>query len=149
MKITAISAMEYLGAAWPILEEHRMELASNPEKMILAPDIPTYALLEETNRLLSLGVFNDDGQIVGYSINIIARNLHYDLLMCQNDILYLQQPYRVGPTGLKLIRATEAHATELGCDLMLWHAKPNTSLDQILPRVGYRTQDIMYSKELT
>lgn len=149
MKITPISAVEYLGQAWPLLEEHRLELATNPEKMQLDPDIQTYALLEELNKLMSLGVFDDDGHLVGYSINIVNRNLHYDLRMCQNDILYLRKDLRLGPLGLKLIRATEAHAKELGCDMMIWHAKPHTSLDQILPRVGYRTQDIMYSKELT
>jgi GNAT superfamily N-acetyltransferase len=148
MKIKAISAIEYLGTAWPLLEEHRQELATNPEKMRLDPDVATYAHLEELNRLMSLGVFTDDGEMVGYSINIVARNLHYDLVMCQNDILYLQKDHRVGATGLKLIRATEDHAKELGCDFMLWHAKPNTSLDKILPRVGYRVQDVMYSKEL-
>ena len=149
MKIVPIYATEYLGQAWPLLEELRLELATNPEKMQLDPDIETYALLEELNRLMSLGVFDDNENLVGYSINVLSRNLHYDLRMCQNDILYLRKDLRVGPLGLKLIRATEAHAKELGCDLMLWHAKPNTSLDKILPRVGYRTQDVMYSKELT
>jgi hypothetical protein len=31
---------------------------------------------------------------------------------------------------------------------MLWHAKPRTTLDRMLPRMGYRTQDIVYSQVL-
>jgi hypothetical protein len=31
---------------------------------------------------------------------------------------------------------------------MLWHAKDQTSLAKIMPRMGYVVQDIIYSKEI-
>jgi predicted GNAT superfamily acetyltransferase len=95
-----------------------------------------------------LGAFDGD-EIVGYSVNIMAHNLHYsDLIMCQSDVLYVREDKRQGPAGLKLMRETERLAKERGAQMMLWHAKPATNLDQILPRMGYRVQDVVYTRVL-
>lgn len=148
MKIQPFPVVRAMTEAWPLFEEHRIELATNPDLMKLDPDVETYQLIEERGRLLPLGLYTDDGVLIGYSVNIIARNLHYDLIMCQNDVLYVQRDWRKGATGLRLMRATEDMAREAGCDIMLWHAKQDTNLQHILPRRGYRVQDIIFSKEL-
>ena len=53
-----------------------------------------------------------------------------------------------GRLGLRLIKVTEDHAKSEGCKLMLWHAKQDTTLAQMLPRLRYGVQDIVFSKEL-
>lgn len=148
--IREIRATEWIEQAWRLLEAHREELTTNKGLMILKPDISTYEMLESKNALLSLGAFDGDGdEIVGYSVNIMAHNLHYsDLMMCQSDVLYVREDKRQGPTGLKLMRETERLAKERGAQMMLWHAKPDTNLDQILPRMGYRVQDVVYTRVL-
>jgi GNAT superfamily N-acetyltransferase len=143
-----IEATQHIADAWHILEEHREELATDKVRMVLKPDLPVYIKLEDNNALLSIGAFDGD-QIVGYSVSIISPNLHYsDLVMCQNDVLYLQEGYRTGPYGLKLIRETERLAKARGCHMMLWHAKMDTQFMALLAKLGYRVQDVIYSRGL-
>ena len=94
------------------------------------------------------GAGPSDDELIGYSVNVVTRNLHYDLRVCQNDVLYLTPEHRLGPLGLRLIRDTERHAREAGAKIMLWHAKQGTSLDGLLPRIDYQVQEIMYSRVL-
>jgi GNAT superfamily N-acetyltransferase len=147
MIIRPILATDYLDQMWPLLAAHREELTVYPEIMQLSPDVETYLRLEDAGKLLSLGVFDGD-ELIGYSVNIVTRNLHYDLRVCHNDVLYLTPEHRLGPLGLRLIRDTERHAREAGAELMLWHAKQGTALDGLLPRLDYQVQEIMYSRVL-
>ena len=112
-----------------------------------APDVPRFEMLEQAGVLLMLGVFVH-GELVGYSINIFARHLHYEFMLMQNDALFLLPEHRQGRVGLRLLRETERLARERGAVYMVWHAKPNTALDAMLPKMGYGVQDILYSKEL-
>ena len=38
-------------------------------------------------------------------------------------------------------------ARDKGARLMLWHAKPGTALEKILPRIGYRVEETAFCKE--
>ena len=148
LEFREIDATDHIADAWSVLEEHREELATDKARMVLKPDLPVYIQLEDNNALLSIGAF-DGEKIVGYSVNIISRNLHYsDLVMCQNDVLYLQEAYRKGPLGLRLIRETERLARERGCHMILWHAKSDTQFMALLNKLGYRVQDVIYSRGL-
>lgn len=148
IRFEEVNFLQHVEKAWPLFVEHREELTTNKELMKLAPDFPTYEALQAAGALLSIAAFDVD-EIVGYSINVLARNLHYaDVFMCQNDVLFFTPAHRRGRTGLKLIAETERMARERGCHIVLWHAKPNTSLDQILRRKNYKTQDIVYTKVL-
>jgi GNAT superfamily N-acetyltransferase len=152
-----IVASEWIDRAWPLLEEHYAELATVPDIMLLKPDVERYQTLEAAGNLFAIGMFDThvdaDGNgaetLVGYSVNIVCTNLHYgDLLMCQNDLLFVRKSHRRGMTGMRLITATERAAKERGVKMMLWHAKPGTTLDRMLPRLGYGIQDIIYSQVL-
>jgi GNAT superfamily N-acetyltransferase len=137
-----IVASEWIDRAWPLLEEHYAELATVPDIMLLKPDVERYQTLEAAGNLFAIGMFDihgDGGEtLVGYSVNIVCTNLHYgDLLMCQNDLLFVRKSHRRGMTGMRLITATERAAKDRGVKMMLWHAKPGTTLDRMLPRLGY------------
>lgn len=112
-----------------------------------APDIPRFQFLEQAGVLLMLGVFVG-GELVGYSISILTRHLHYDFMLMQNDALFVLPEHRQGRVGLRLLRETERQAKDRGAVYMVWHAKPDTALDVMLPKMGYGVQDILYSKEL-
>jgi GNAT superfamily N-acetyltransferase len=143
-----IVASEWIDRAWPLLEEHYAELATVPDIMLLKPDVERYQTLEANNSIFAIGMF-DKEELVGYSVNIVCTNLHYgDLLMCQNDLLFVRKSHRRGMTGMRLITATERAAKDRGVKMMLWHAKPGTTLDRMLPRLGYGIQDIIYSQVL-
>jgi predicted GNAT superfamily acetyltransferase len=144
--IREISAVDYLPDMWPLLAAHREELTVRKDIMELNPLVEVYRELEDKGTLLSLGVFDDDGSLIGYSINILAPNLHYgDVMMCQNDVLFLREDHRKGTLGLRLMRETESQAKARGAEVMVWHAKPGSNLDQVLQRLRYDVQDIVYT----
>ena len=146
--VREIVASEWIERAWPLLEEHREELTTNPDIMVLKPDVERYQALEQAGLLLSLGLFRDES-LIGYSVNALFTHSHYsDLLLCQNELLFIAKEHRKGMAGVRLIAATEQAARERGADMMMWHAKPQTTLDRLLPRMGYRLQDIVYSQVL-
>lgn len=131
-----------------LLHEHWDELAKNKRIMVLKPDIERYRQIEAAGMMLALFAYDGD-QIVGYVASFITKHLHYsDLTMAMNDVLFVTKSHRSGRTGLQLIRETERLAKERGAQLMIWHAKKDTQLESILPRIGYGVQEIMLSREL-
>jgi GNAT superfamily N-acetyltransferase len=131
-----------------LLEAHWHESARNKHLMVLKPDVARYQALEAAGALLSLVAYVDE-TIVGYSVNIVSPHLHYaDLLCAHNDVLFVAKEYRERSLGLKLIRETERAARARGAHLMLWHAKEDTALSSILPKMGCKVQEIIYTKEL-
>lgn len=135
-------------ALMPLLRMHRDELATARHLMALAPNVEAYRALENTCSLLALVAYAED-EIAGYSINFIGPHLHYaGLRYAHNDALFVAPQFRGGRLGLRLMRETERLAQERGARMMMWHAKPGTALEQMLPRMGYAVQDIVYSKEV-
>lgn len=131
-----------------LVQAHYSELVKLKEIFVVNGDYDKYNDLEKSGRLFTLRAFKNK-MPVGYSINILETHLHYkDVLVCYNDLLFIHPEYRATPLGLKLIRETEKQAKESGAEVMLWHAKPNTPLDKILPRLGNRLHENIYLKEL-
>lgn len=86
--------------------------------------------------------------IVGYSGNFLLPHIHYRrLTVAINDVLFVAKGQR-GTLGLRLMAATEEVARQRGARMVSWHAKPETTLDVLLARRGYRVQDVVYTKEL-
>lgn len=131
-----------------LFQDHWDEIALNKQVMALKPDMPRYKAMAEAGNLLVLGAWQD-GALVGYSVNFVMQHLHYaDLRICSNDLLFVSPEVRKGRVGLRLIRATEVAAKDVGARLMLWHGKPNTTLVEIMPALGYGVQDVIFSKEV-
>lgn len=131
-----------------LFKEHWEESAKNKALMVLKPDWPKYQMLEDMGHLVSLFAYKDE-EIVGYSLNILSKHIHYaDLVCAHNDVIYIDPANRNSPVGLKIIKATEKECLKRGAKLMLWHAKEDTALSKILPRLGCKVQEIMFSKEL-
>lgn len=139
---------DQLEAATALREAHYEELATNKKLMVLDPAVRIYERIEAAGNLFVLMAYDGD-KLIGYSVNILATNLHYaGLLMAQNDVLFIAKDYRAGRTGIRLMDETERVAAKRGARMMLWHAKEGTNLDKLLPRRGCLVQDILYSKEL-
>ena len=139
---------EFCVIADPLFEEHYEEIARNKQIMKLKPNYHLYEALNSTGWLYIYVAMRDD-VCIGYSMNIMMHHLHYaDLRIAQNDILFVKKEFRGGRLGLRLLKVTEDHARSEGCKLMLWHAKENTALAELLPKLKYGVQEIMYSKEI-
>lgn len=149
IRFEEFSVVEHMVAAAPLLRAHWDEVAKNKHLMVLAPDVDRYAALEAAGVLLSIGAFDDAGEMVGYSVSFVSTNLHYkNMTYAHNDVVFIAKEHRAGRLGIQILRETERRAKERGAQMMLWHAKQGTSLATILPRMGYGVQDIMLSKEL-
>lgn len=132
-----------------LLVQHWDEVAKNKQVMKLKPEREKYAHLDQNGGLVCLWAIDTDGEIVGYSVNFIGPHIHYaDLIICNNDVLFLREDLRPSSIGLRLLKETEHVAKSKGAKLMLWHAKENTPLAKIMPRMGYGVQDIIFSKQL-
>lgn len=132
----------------PLFEDHWEEVARNKELMVLNPDIEKYRALEKVGKLVCVFAYYND-EIVGYSANILDNHLHYkDLVVAYNDVIYIPQEHRNISLGSILIKTTEKVCKEHGANLMFWHAKENTALSSILPHMGAKVQEIVFSKEL-
>jgi GNAT superfamily N-acetyltransferase len=142
------SVGEMLGSGLELFARHWEEIARNKDVMVLKPDEAAYRRMEEAGSLLILAALKA-GRIVGYSVNFIVRHPHYaDLMVCQNDLLFIDPAHREGGAGIRLMRRTEQESKKRGCRLMLWHAKEGTPLADMLPRMGYGVQDIVFSKQI-
>lgn len=148
IRIVEISVSEHIDQVGELLHEHWLELAKNKTLMVLKPDTARYRAMEQAGLALALGAFDGD-VMVGYSVSFIGPHLHYaDLVFAQNDVLFIAQSHRLGRTGYRLIQATEQMAKARGAQMLVWHAKQDTPLDSLLPRLGYGVQDILYSKAI-
>lgn len=131
-----------------LFHSHWEEIALNKQLMKLKPLLDKYYQLESNGMLLVIGAYAD-GELVGYSVNFLTQHLHYsELWTCMNDIVFIRQDMRKSGIGAGLMQHTEELAKERGAQMMLWHAKENTTLAALLPRIGYGVQDIVFSKGL-
>ncbi|MDE2233609.1 MAG: GNAT family N-acetyltransferase [Patescibacteria group bacterium] len=148
MHIKLVKTLDTIKDAWGLLELHRNELATYKDLMILNPDIEKYKALEDAGKLFTLALY-DEERIVGYSVFILTTALHYsDLNIASNDILYVHPDYRKSKWGLELINMSERFAKDKGMKMITWHGKENTIFTALMPKLGYKIQDITFSKVL-
>ena len=143
-----ISVSDMMQSVGPLFDEHRDEIATHPDIMVVNPDLDFYRELERQERLVALAAFRE-GRMIGYSVNILTQHPHYtDLTVGTHDLLFVSKPDRKTRAGAMLLRETERRLKASGAQLMLWHAKPNTDLTALLTRRHYAVQDIIFSKIL-
>lgn len=148
LRFELMTADQFFDESAVLLIEHREELATDKALMVLKPDVEKYLAVEARDALMVIGAYRGT-RLIGYSVNIVTNNLHYsDLIMCQNDVLFLTRDERKGSAGLRLIRETERLARERGAQIALWHAKPDTNLDKLMPRMGGTVQDVIWKVNL-
>ena len=135
-------------ALMPLLRAHADELADASVLKTAAPNWEAYRALENTGALLAIVVYAG-AEIAGYATAFIGGHLHHaGLRYAHSDALYVAPAHRRSGLGLSLIRETERVARDKGARLMLWHAKPGTALEKILPRIGYRVEETAFCKEI-
>lgn len=147
-KIVEGTFADKIESMYGLFEQHWDEVAKNKEVMVLKGNTEQYHKMEEGGNLFTLFAYHGD-DLVGYSVNIVTRHLHYaDLVYGMNDILFVTPEHRNSPIGLRLIRHTERLARDRGVKLFHWHAKQGTSLAKILPVLRYDVHEIVFSKVL-
>ena len=132
-----------------LIQAHYEEVALHKDLMELDPDWKRYYEIDLKGNLLVLVAVKQKVGMVGYSVTFLLSHPHYRrLIVAQNDVLFVASEVRSTGIGPRLIFDTERRARDRGAQLMLWHAKQQTALEKLLPKLGYGVQDIIYSKEL-
>ena len=155
MRIEETTIADKIEAMAPLLRQHWDETATDKARMVLRPNVQAYAALEAAGLLIGLVAYDDADRPIGYAVTAInPSHLHYaDLCAALNDVLYVHPDWRGAREGQPLldqllITETERIAKERGVGIVMWHAKPGTPLEALLPRLGYAVQDVIYSRGL-
>jgi len=78
--------------------------ATSEKGIHLNPQWETYEILESKN-MLHVVTVRKDKKLIGHYVSVIAPHLHSkDILVAQNDFLYVSKEHRKGLVGYKLIK---------------------------------------------
>ena len=140
----------FLDAAKDILYRHWEELAVNRDKIPLSPDKERYCQLQDIGVIKNIVVYNENNEVVGYSILLIQPALHYSCdTFAHVDVIYVDKLYRASSLGARLLLATEHIAKENGASVILHHAKPNVPMIiKPLEKLNYKLYEFIYGKYL-
>lgn len=131
----------------PLITEHWMEIANYKDKYPLEPDWPAIRRLEADGNVILL-VLREAGRMIGYSMFITRKHLHYNMIVADNDILFLEPTKRKSKLGVQLIIESERACAAAGVDKITWHMKPKKSFIDLLLRLGYVHEEQIAGKVL-
>jgi len=141
------SLYEIIDEVDELLQLHYLELTLNRDKIKLEPMWERYSALEFAGAFV-VYTARSNGRLIGYSAFFLNNHLHYaDLKTAINDVLYIHPDFRVGRTGIGMIRFSERSLVkQLGSFKLVWHAKLSNELSSILERMGYSVEEVMLAK---
>lgn len=130
----------------PLLIEHWEELANNKDVRPLDPDYPMYLAMNDMD-ILRIFTVRDDGKLIGYSIWIIANNLHYKTWKyAVSDIYYLDPDVRGTGTSFLFFFKIEDWLKSLGVKSITVQDKLNHSHSIFFNKLGYTPIEQHYEK---
>lgn len=139
----AISAAETFPA---LTEEYGLEAGvvglPRPEAKV-----DTYRALEAAG---ALHVFSatKDGDLIGFVIVLAPMSPHYSVIVAACESFFVAKAHRKTGAGLRLLRAAENRARDLGSPGLLVSAPFAGDLFKVLPRVGYAEVSRSFFKRL-
>lgn len=136
-------------AVQPLLAAHYEELAKFKDIAALEPAYSDYRDAEASDSLLVL-LAHDAEQLIGYAVTFRTTSAHYaGMRVAQNDVIYVRPDYRKGMSGYRLIKLTrERAAARWNTQLLIWHTKPDTPMDLLMPRLGCEKLENLWAERL-
>ena len=132
-----------------LIKDHWEEIAVNKDTIKLNPDWKYYSELEKQRKFKVFTARTQEGKLVGYFATVVSWNPHYkDHLFAVNDVLFLHKDYRLGFTGIKLIKFAEQCLKEDGVSVLSINTKVHAPFDPIMNRLGYSNTERVYTKTL-
>lgn len=147
---------ESIRACWDGFTErlfplHFEEFGEDRDRIPLAPDRDRYFDLEDRKTLYLL-TLRDNNTLFGYYIGIVRTGLHYQrTIQGSTDIFFVHPRYKdgLGTRGKLLLRLlSEAEVMMREAGVFRWYVceKLRHPLDTILPRLGLRPVERIWSK---
>lgn len=131
----------------PLLVAHWREIAHDLT-IPLSPDWERYYALQDAG---SIRVYTArrDGEIIGYAVFIVNRNLHYSTsVQAVQDILFIREDLRRGTLGTRLIKFSEEQLKQEGVQVVVHHIKAKHDWSPLIERLGYSLVDLIYLKRI-
>ena len=137
----------------PLLRKHDAEIMAKRQWGPLCIDLPRYLALEQQNMLLLITV-RAGTRLVGYSIDVISRDLEYAKTpLAMNQLIWLHPDFRTG-RGLSLVRQPgfqllmirekmldDLKITRRKMTAMVWH-----NFGPLLKKLGYELEHVGYQR---
>lgn len=146
MRFSRESIETFIDEIKPLLESHYDEIA-HFKSIPLDPDYDQYLELEKMGIVRCFIARNNDGDMIGYAIYFVRRNIHYkSSLQSVQDVLYMNPAYR-GRGGLFIMWCDEQLKAE-GVEVNYHHIKAEHNFGPMLEKMGYRLIDLIYGRIL-
>ena len=129
-------------------ESLRAEYAAECSPEGLPPpttDMETYRVIERGGFLRAYGAFRE-GVLVGFAMVLTSVIPHYGRVLAVTESLFVARAHRKTGAGVKLLRAAERHAREVGSPGLMVSAPSGGVLASVLPSVGYRETNRAFLK---
>lgn len=132
----------------PLLAAHWREIALDQDTVKLDPDWDAYTMLESAGIVYCITA-RHQGELVGYAVYLVVRNLHYkSIRVAENDLYYLDPAFRKGMAGVNLFRAAETILRSEGVDKIVNKVKIRHDVGRIFEKLGYTPIERVYMKTL-
>ncbi|MDB5487090.1 MAG: bbp24 [Reyranella sp.] len=129
-----------------LLAEYAVE-SSMPGMPLPAAKMESYRELEARGLLHVLAAMHE-GQLIGF-LTLLAPVLpHYGIAVAVSESFFVARAHRGTGAGLKLLRAAEDTARQLGSPGLLVSAPYEGDLFKVLPRVGYAETNRVFFKKV-
>lgn len=131
----------YFSGACKLYEEE-CRLLELPE---CSPQLDMYLAMEKA------GVLNcyramDSETLAGFIIILTVLNPHHGKKVTCTESIYVLKEYRSSGAGLKLLRAAENKAKELGSMAFAVNAPEGSTLHEVLKKSKFRLSHVSYTK---
>ncbi len=141
-----IAALEAAPNIWELLAEYGAESAIDgmPDPAV---KVEAYRQLEAGGLLHAIAA-HKEGELIGFITVLKAPLPHYSALVAVTESFFVAKAHRKTGAGLRLLRAAEKKARELGSPGLLVSAPFEGDLFYVLPRVGYAETNRIFFKRL-
>lgn len=131
----------------PLLVAHWDEIAHYHD-IPLNIDREGYEAVERAGALRIFTV-RADGQLVGYAVFVVRRNMHYlDSLQAVQDVLFLHPAWRRANVGRELIEFADEMLRRDGVQVVYQHVKLAYDFGPLLERMGYERIETIWGRRL-
>lgn len=132
----------------PLLREHYDESSTDKAVLPLDPDWPHYYSLEEIG-VLKIFTARMAGDLVGYAAFFVWPHHHSRLVtIAVCDVIFMRPSYRIGAGVCRFLRFIEQRMKDAGVKKVLFTVKTHVDWSPLLERVGYRLEEIGFTKVL-
>lgn len=123
------------------------EESHNPELPDPNAQFEQYRKLQEVGVLGAIGAFKGD-ELIGF-VGVLSSNLpHHGARLAITESFFVAKAHRKGGAGLKLLKAAEMHARDIGSPCLLVNTVHGSALEQVMPKLGYRHSNSTFVRSL-